>query len=106
MEIAPANALASMILTVLCSLLRNAKSASVIKTLTDFYTGGALIPGSSVLGAADDAVGLPVDSWSLENWSVEKYEALFAKIKGGELVVDNTAIADPADMGLANVEFK
>ena len=79
--------------------------ASVIKTLTDYYAGVDL-PGQSVLGAADDAVGLPVDSWSLENWSVEEYEALFAKIKGGELVVDNTAIADPADMGLANVEFK
>lgn len=65
-----------------------------------------MIKGQSVLGAADDAVGLPVDSWSLENWSVEDYEALFAAIKAGEVVIDNTAIADPADMGLANVEFK
>ena len=91
--------------TVVTSALKGL-DASVIKTLTDFYEGGALISGQSVLGAADDAVGLPVDSWSLANWSVEEYEALFAKIKGGELVVDNTAIADPAEMGLANVEFK
>ena len=80
--------------------------ASVIKTLTDFYAGGELISGQSVLGAADDAVGLPVDSWSLENWSVEEYEALFAAIKAGDVAVDNTAIADPADFGLANVVFQ
>ncbi len=90
--------------TVVTSALKGL-DASVIKTLTDFYANG-MIKGQSVLGAADDAVGLPVDSWSLENWSVEEYEALFAKIKGEEIVIDNTAIADPAEMGLANVEFK
>jgi basic membrane protein A len=90
--------------TVVTSALKGL-DASVIKTLTDFYANG-MIKGQSVLGAADDAVGLPVDSWSLENWSVEEYEALFASIKAGEVAIDNTAIADPADFGLANVEFK
>lgn len=90
--------------TVVTSALKGL-DASVIKTLTDFYTGGELLKGRSVLGAADDAVGLPVDSWSLENWSVEDYEALFAKIKSGEVVVDKTEIADPAEMELANVKF-
>ena len=91
--------------TVVTSALKGL-DASVIKTLTDFYTGGALIPGSSVLGAADDAVGLPVDSWSLENWSVEEYETLFAKIKSGEITIDNdSAMADPSTAGLANVTF-
>ena len=42
-----------------------------------------------VLGAAQDAVGLPVDTWSLENWSVEDYEAMMAKIVSGELAIDN-----------------
>lgn len=91
--------------TVVTSALKGL-DASVIKTLTDFYAGGALIPGSSVLGAADDAVGLPVDSWSLENWSVEDYEALFAQIKAGEITIDNdSAMADPSTAGLANVTF-
>ncbi|MBR1990201.1 MAG: BMP family ABC transporter substrate-binding protein, partial [Firmicutes bacterium] len=91
--------------TVITSALKGL-DVSVIKTLTDFYTGGALIPGSSVLGAADDAVGLPVDSWSLENWSVEEYETLFAKIKSGEITIDNdSAMADPSTAGLANVTF-
>ena len=91
--------------TVVTSALKGL-DVSVIKTLTDFYAGGALIPGSSVLGAADDAVGLPVDSWSLENWSVEDYEALFAQIKAGEITIDNdSAMADPSTAGLANVTF-
>ena len=40
------------------------------------------------LGAANDAVGLPTDTWSLENWTVEDYEKLFAAMKDGTLVVD------------------
>lgn len=40
------------------------------------------------LGAKDGAVGLPVATWSLENWSVEDYEAMFAKIVDGSLAID------------------
>ena len=40
------------------------------------------------LGAANDAVGLPVDTWSLKNWTVADYEKLFASMKDGTLVVD------------------
>ncbi len=40
------------------------------------------------LGAANDAVGLPVDTWSLKNWTVADYEKLFAAMKDGTLVVD------------------
>jgi basic membrane protein A len=46
------------------------------------------------LGAADDAVGLPTATWSLENWTVEEYEALFAAMKDGTLVVDPNYPAD------------
>ena len=41
------------------------------------------------MGAKENAVGLPVDTWSLQNWSVADYEAMFAKIVSGELVIDN-----------------
>ncbi len=40
------------------------------------------------LGAANDAVGLPVDTWSLKNWTVADYEKLLAAMKDGTLVVD------------------
>ena len=45
--------------------------------------------GATTLGAAQGAVGLPTDTWSLQNWSVEDYEAMFAKIVSGELAIDN-----------------
>ena len=78
---------------------------SVMVSLGNFYNGG-LQSGSLVLGAADDAVGLPVDTWSLQNWTVEEYEELFAKIKSGEIVVDNNSdMADPSAAGLEHVTF-
>ncbi len=40
------------------------------------------------LGAANDAVGLPTETWSLKNWSVADYEKLFAAMKNGTLVID------------------
>ena len=40
------------------------------------------------LGAAEGSVGLPVATWSLKNWSVADYNAMFAKIVSGEIVVD------------------
>jgi basic membrane protein A len=42
-----------------------------------------------VLGAAEDAVGLPVDTWSLQNWTVEQYKEMMAKIVSGELEIDS-----------------
>ena len=42
----------------------------------------------TALGAADNSVGLPTATWSLENFSVAEYEDLFAKIVSGELAID------------------
>ena len=78
---------------------------SVIEALTKFYDGGAVYGGSLQLGAADNAVGIPTDSWSFENWTVEDYNALYAKIVSGEIEIDNSEIADPSTAGLENVTF-
>ncbi len=40
------------------------------------------------LGVAQNAVGLPTETWSLETFTVEEYEALYQKIADGTLVVD------------------
>lgn len=40
------------------------------------------------LGAAEDAVGLPTETWSLQNWSVDDYNAMFAKIVDGSIAID------------------
>ena len=78
---------------------------SVQISLGNFYNDG-LQTGALVLGAADDAVGLPVDTWSLQNWSVDDYNALFEKVKSGEIKVDNNSeMADPSTAGLDNITF-
>ena len=43
----------------------------------------------TTLGAAEGAVGLPTDTWSLKNWTVDQYNAMFEKIVKGEISIDN-----------------
>ena len=66
----------------------------------DFSTIGNV---PTVLGAADDASGLPTETWSLENFSVEEYEALFEAVKAGEVEVD---ASDLPGSDITNVEFE
>ena len=40
------------------------------------------------LGVKDNAVALPTATWSLKNFSVADYEALYTKVVNGEIVVD------------------
>ena len=47
------------------------------------------------LGAADNSVGLPTATWSLSNWSVADYEALFAKIVAGEVEISSELVLAP-----------
>jgi basic membrane lipoprotein Med (substrate-binding protein (PBP1-ABC) superfamily) len=52
------------------------------------------------LGAKEDAVGLPVATWSLKNWTVDAYKAMLADIVSGKIEIDD----DPANVGnLENV---
>ncbi len=64
-------------------------AASVEKVLGQFYDGkwdAELADKAQNLGAADNATGLPTDTWRLQNFTVEQYKALFAKIQNGEIV--------------------
>ena len=71
-------------------------SASVLWALAKAFDGtwAEIGHNGTSLGAANDAVGLPTETWSLENWSVEEYEKLFAALKDGTLVVDPNYPAD------------
>ena len=53
---------------------------------------------TTTLGAKDDAVGLPTDTWSLENYTVEEYNTLFESIKDGSLVIDPNYPVDANNM--------
>ncbi len=53
-------------------------------------------------GIKDDAVGLPVDTWSLENFSVDEYNALVEAMKNDTVKVDATNLEGGA---IADVQF-
>ena len=56
------------------------------------------------LGVAENSVGLPTATWSMQNFTVEEYEALFQKVLNGEVTIDNNAeMSNPAEAGLTNI---
>lgn len=75
--------------TVITSAMKGLSDAvewAVDKVYADAFSeiGGQ----STSLGVEEDAVALPVDTWSMTNFSIESYEALYQKVLDGSLVVD------------------
>ena len=85
--------------TVVTSAMKGIDQAAIL-CLGHHYDGTWEEVGgkTTTLGAAQDAVGLPTDTWSLENFSVEEYETLFASIKDGSLVIDAEYPVDDSGM--------
>ena len=57
----------------------------------------------TVLDAKDGACAIPTATWSMENYTVEEYEAQLAAIIDGSLVIDNTVYENDA---IAGIEFE
>ena len=76
--------------TVLTAAMKGLSSAvqwAVAKVYDDSF---AEIGGESTsLGVKEDAIALPVDTWSMTNFSVEAYEELYQKVLDGTVTVDN-----------------
>ena len=89
--------------TVVTSALKGL-SAATEWAIGKFYTGEWDTIGDVAvsLGANDNAVGLPTETWSLETFTIEQYNTLMEAIKAGTLVVDDAVIAEGA---IADVEF-
>ncbi|MCQ2427591.1 MAG: BMP family ABC transporter substrate-binding protein [Clostridia bacterium] len=69
-------------------------AASVKLMLAKFYDG-KFEKGGVTLGAAEDATGLPTDTFStLKTWTLAEYNALYAQIKNGTLVPDSETPTD------------
>ena len=66
-------------------------SASVQWAVAKAYDGTWSEIGNNAtsLGVEDDAVGIPTATWSLTNWSVEDYNALYEQVLNGEIVIDD-----------------
>ena len=82
--------------TVITSALKGLSDAAQW-ALAKHYAGTWSEIGNNLtsLGAKDNAVGLPTATWSLQNWSVSDYEAMFAKIVSGELKVSDALVLAP-----------
>ncbi len=89
--------------TVILSAMKGL-SSSVEWALAKVYDGTFDEIGGvgTALGANEDAVGLPTDTWMLENYTVEEYEAQLAAIKDGSLTIDNTVLVNDA---VANQDY-
>jgi len=89
--------------TVVTSALKGLSNATEW-AIGKFYNGEWDTIGdvATSLGANDDAVGLPTETWSLESFTVEEYTALMDAIKAGTLVIDDAVITEGA---IADVEF-
>ena len=82
--------------TVITSAMKGLAEATVWAISKNYDGTWSEIGGSlATLGATDKAVGLPTATWSLEGWSVEEYEALFADIVSGKVEIDDTTVEYP-----------
>ena len=76
-----------------------ALSNSVVKALTDASANDWIWPESyagvcQYLGAADDCVGLPMETSQFTKFTQEQYDTLFQAMADGPLGVDNNSSAD------------
>ncbi len=85
--------------TVITSALKGISQAAQV-ALAHHYDGTWTEIGGvqTTLGANDDAVGLPTATWSMENYTVEEYEAQLQAMKDGTLVVDANYPVDENNM--------
>ena len=82
--------------TVITSAMKGLADATVWAIAKHYAGEFADIGGTSTsLGAKDNAVGLPVATWSLENWSVEDYEALYQDIVDGKVEISAELVEYP-----------
>ena len=91
---------------VITSAMKGLADATVWAIEKHYAGEWADIGGTSTsLGAADNAVGLPTDTWSLQSWSVADYEALYADIVAGKVEISNEEISEPASTDVVTVNI-
>jgi len=82
--------------TVITSALKGVKEAAAWAIGKAYDGTWADMNGSVSLGAADGATGLPVDTWSLKNFSVDEYKAMLADIVSGKLQISSDVLENDA----------
>ena len=90
--------------TVVTSALKGISEAAQLSIASNYDGTWAENYGgkTTVLGAKDNAVGLPTDTWAMEVFTIEQYNAMLAAMKDGTLVVDAT---DLQTDGITTISF-
>ncbi len=89
--------------TVITSAMKGIAEAAQIALAASFDGKWDTVGGNqTVLGANENAVGLPTDTWSMETFTVEQYNELFAAINNGTLEISGDDLT--AD-NITKVEF-
>ena len=57
------------------------------------------------LGAKDNGVGLPTATWSLKNWTVADYEALYKDIVDGKVAISSELVLYPENTANVTVNY-
>jgi len=86
------NSYSPKILTSACKQL----SASTYKVLEKYYAGDFIGGVVDVWGAAEDGIGLPMETSRFASFHQEDYDAIYAKLVDGSVVVERTT----ADMDM------
>lgn len=96
--------------TIITSAIKGV-ATSVSLALADLYGNNgtwpdALAGQAATLGAADNCVGLPTESssWRFNKFTVDEYNALFAKVKSGEIKISNDVTTQPTVQIKVNYE--
>lgn len=76
--------------TVITSAMKGVGEAAMF-AIGKVYDGSWKDIGGTVttLGAKDNAVGLPTETWSLTKFTVDQYKDLFAKVQSGSVTINN-----------------
>lgn len=97
--------------TVLTSAVKNLGSISQ-SLLSDFYDNDKAWPKTdagtlTVVGANDDAVGLPTadGTWKFAEFTVDEYNALYTGMKDGKLVISNEVDVQPTVSDNTSVDY-
>lgn len=75
-------------------------SEAVYQIIDDFFAGN--FPGgqSIVLGAKDNAVGLPMETSRFTNFTQEQYDEIFARVASGDIEISTDVELELSDLGL------
>ena len=76
------------------------KSELILEFVSRFIQENGYAPSVREIGAG---VGLPTATWSMEKFTLADYEALFASLKDGTVVVDRDYEAGLKNENFANV---